>query len=193
MDYATVEDLKERFSAIPDDDDTEDGSFQAAITAASRAVDDYCNRSFGLDDDPSPRRFVPVDGRRVHIDDAAEVVSVSVAGSMLSGDAVNLYPLNGVYRGQSGWPYRRVVSVVGDVFPIGSASVTVTAVWGWPDVPAVVREATLIVAEETWKLRDTPFGIAGSAEFGQMRVPRFHPRVIAMLSQYRRDTVMVNE
>jgi hypothetical protein len=65
-----------------------------------------------------------------------------------------------------------------------------TARWGWTAVPAPVKEATLALAEETFKMKDAPFGVAGMGEFGAIRV-RANPRIVTMLSPYVRIATRV--
>jgi hypothetical protein len=46
-----------------------------------------------------------------------------------------------------------------------------------------VHEACLIVASETVKLRDAPFGVAGYGDYGAIRV-RNNPMAMGMLAPY---------
>jgi hypothetical protein len=56
-------------------------------------------------------------------------------------------------------------------------------------VPTPVSEACRIVAEEMFKLRDTPFGIGGYGDFGVIRV-RDNPFAARMLKDYKRDALL---
>jgi hypothetical protein len=69
------------------------------------------------------------------------------------------------------------------------APLQVTARWGWTAVPAPVADACLILAEEDFKLKDSPFGVGGYGQFGIIRV-RDNPMAARMLAPYRRDAVM---
>jgi hypothetical protein len=59
----------------------------------------------------------------------------------------------------------------------------VTGVFGWPAVPANVKQAALIAAADLFRLKDAPFGIAGFGEFGVVRV-QANPRVMSLLRRY---------
>jgi hypothetical protein len=90
------------------------------------------------------------------------------------------------------WPYWqvRVRPFAAACFPCWEDGVQVTAQWGWAAVPPAVKEACLILAEETFKLKDAPFGIQGYGDYGPVRV-RDNPKVASMLNPYRRKSVLV--
>jgi len=61
-------------------------------------------------------------------------------------------------------PYGRLVSAT-------SGDLTVTALWGWTEVPQAVKAATLLQVARFAARRDSPYGIAGSPdEGGEMRL-----------------------
>jgi hypothetical protein len=62
-----------------------------------------------------------------------------------------------------------------------SGDVTVTDVWGWPEVPDDIIMATQFQAQRYYKRRGSPEGLAGSAEWGTVRIPRLDPDVAAIL------------
>jgi hypothetical protein len=62
--------------------------------------------------------------------------------------------------------------------------IQITGTWGWQQVPFAVRQATLQVAADLYKLKDAPFGVAGTAEFGQMRVAAASSPVLEILRPY---------
>lgn len=57
----------------------------------------------------------------------------------------------------------------------------VTAVWGWPELPDDIVMAAQMQAHRYYKRRGSPEGMAGSAEWGVVRIPRLDPDVIAIL------------
>lgn len=58
----------------------------------------------------------------------------------------------------------------------GRATVRVTAYWGWPSVPDQVRYACILQSGMLLKSKDTPLGISGGADMGQMRLANaMHP------------------
>jgi hypothetical protein len=123
-----------------------------------------------------------------------------------------LRPLNGIVNGVTGWPYTRIDGVGGKYFPVagqgaymGSISreyfnstwpltrkrpaVQVTATFGWPSVPSNIHEACLILAEELYKLKDAPFGVAGWQEYGAVRVKE-NPMLAYLLAGYSKSQVV---
>lgn len=55
-DYATIDELKD-YRRITSGDTLDDVTLQVAVTAASRAIDTYCDRHFGQDDAPVARLY----------------------------------------------------------------------------------------------------------------------------------------
>lgn len=123
-----------------------------------------------------------------------------------------LEPINGIINGVAGFPYSRILAVGAHFFPVAGrrgfgeeygqpwvdsswplvhrrASLRVTATFGWPAVPAAVQQACIVLAEELFKLKDAPFGVAGWGEYGQIRV-RENPKVAELLRRYTRNSVV---
>ena len=73
-------------------------------------------------------------------------------------------------------------------FPTGRNRVQVTGTWGFGnDVPAPIREATLLLASRQPSARDAPFGIAGNAEHGELQtISAQDPDVKQLIQPYRR-------
>lgn len=142
-----------------------DGLIADAITASSRDIDDRCARYFGKDESPSARQFIAKNGV-LFIDDAINDGSLVVEDS--DGNEIDTFtefPLNGLVRNQP-WPTEYVKSCS---FAEG-VIYTVTATWGWPEVPSVVTEACKLLAAETFLSKDTPHGVKGIDEFGVVRI-----------------------
>lgn len=197
--YATLAELKQRLAGVSDT--TDDALFTAALNSASRAVEKYTGRQFNDSETASARVFYPDSSRRCLVDDFHTTTGLTVKTDddddgtyeiTLSSSDYQLEPLNGFVDGESGWPYNTIVAVESQTFPTSThrASVEVTARWGWAEVPAAVKEATLIVAEELAKLKDAPFGVSGWTDFGIMRV-RDNPFAARLLNPYRRHRVLV--
>lgn len=62
-----------------------------------------------------------------------------------------------------------------------TGSLTVTAIWGWPTVPADILWAVQMQSHRYYRRKGSPEGIAGSAEWGLSRVPRLDPDVLGIL------------
>ena len=63
----------------------------------------------------------------------------------------------------------------------------VSARWGWPATPDVIKQATILQASRLFTRLDSPLGIAGFGDMGAMRVSfRGDPDVGMLLNPYRR-------
>ncbi len=70
--------------------------------------------------------------------------------------------------------------------PAGSSygsygTISVTAIWGWPSVPADITMAAQMQAHRYYNRKGSPEGIAGSAEWGITRIPPLDPDVLSIL------------
>lgn len=200
--YATVADLKSRLG-IPQSDNADDDELQSACYAASRSLDQYCERIF-YRTDPEARTFEPENLYRLTLPEYCDLVSVTTFKTDSSGDGVyettwaptdyQLYPIN-PGAGPETKPYTKVRAIA-RIFPlmypalIRTDVVQITGVWGWPSVPWAIRQAALILAAETFKLKDAPFGVAGFGDLGAIRI-RDNPKVAAYAGPYRRNAVLM--
>jgi hypothetical protein len=69
------------------------------------------------------------------------------------------------------WPYTHLDRV------------QVTATWGWNTVPPAVSQASLLLCTDLFKSKDAPWGVAGTAETGLMRV-QSNPWSVELLHDY---------
>lgn len=194
--YASLAELKTRLGIS---DTADDDGLTQAVNTASRWIEGYCRRQFNKTTTASARIYYPEHCGLVLVDDihtTTDLVIKTDAGgdgtyeTTVSSSNYELAPLNGIVDGESGWPYWKV-RAVNTTFPTGTgrASVQVTAQWGWNAVPAGVKEACLIIAQETAKLKDTYGGAAG---FGEMEmVVRRAPQALDYLKKYRLLPVLV--
>jgi len=188
MAYATVAELKERVGIS---DVVDDAVLGAVLEAVSAGIDNYCDRRF--DQVEEARTFSPRRVDRVLIDDCVSVSEVATDDGSRSYARVwaasdyDLTPENAAPRE----PYTVLaISPLGNyTLPILRKGVRVTGVWGWPSVPEPVHEACLIQAARVFKRKDSPFGITGTPEYGQMRLGRFDPDVAWLLEPYRKIAV----
>lgn len=189
--YATLEQLKTAIggntvagiSALAD----RDPALLQALLGASRGIDAYCGRRFYRDVEPvartlNPRRRVvrADDGDLLLLDDIATTDDLVVeTGSATAGWAAlatyETYPDTALY---DGWPVTGLLATRGTWSP----RVRITATWGWPAIPDIVVQATLMQAARLYKRKDSPDGVSGSAEWGVVRVPNMDPDVRALLS-----------
>lgn len=195
--YLNVDELKNRLE-IEDDDDIV--RLDGAVWAASRGIEDFCQRQFNDAETASPRVFRADSGCLAVVDDFhttdGVVVKIDadddgVYETTLDAAAYECQPLNGVVSGVPGWPYWKIRAVGSRAFPrYQRAGLQITARWGWAAVPTPVAEACRVAAEELFKIRDTPFGVGGYGDFGIMRA-RDNPFVARMCKPYQRDTFLM--
>lgn len=196
-DYVTLN-AQKLFERIDLDDNTDDAVISVAITAASRAIDDHCNRQFGQVAAPEHRRYTAYwDPARyvagwcgawvVPIDDLTDATGLAVT---INGSAVTDYtlePVNAVLDGKA-WT-ELVISPASSVQPCGADNeVDGLALWGWDAFPTSVTQATNLQASRLGTRRDSPYGVAGSPDQGnEMRLlARVDADVAVVLRGYRR-------
>lgn len=187
--YVDLALLKAQLGGITSTDANRDALLTDAIEAASRRVDSYCARRFWKDDAASARTYRPgvrIYEERFFVDDCASVSEVAYGNAVdgwtvLDAEDFEVGPENATARGVAiesvealdGWPSfgRR-------------DRVRVTGVWGWPEVPAEVVEATLILAARYYKRQQSPEGVLGNAEWGTVRLSKTDPDVADLLSPF---------
>ena len=194
--------MKSRLGIADTNDDT---PLTNALAAASLAIEGYCGRQFNDAGSASPRVYYPDTLTLIEVDDFSTTAGLIVAQdfsnagtytTILSSANYQLEPLNGVVDGTPGWPYYRIRIIqtwnplwytsIGDP----RTSIQITAQWGWSAVPAPVSEACLMLAEETFKMKDAPYGVAGFSQYGAVRV-RDNPKIEALLMRYVRTPILI--
>lgn len=191
--YVTDAALKARLGITDTQDDTR---ISGAVSTASRSIEKYCRRQFNLAAGATTRKFYTGSKYRCIVDDfstttglAISAVSVTLgteSETALGSTEYRLEPLDGVREGVTGWPWWLVRVLGSTTFPTTSQGyVKVTAQWGWATVPAPIIEATLILAEEYFKLKEAPWGVANWGEFGPIRV-QDNRKLVNLLRDYRR-------
>jgi hypothetical protein len=192
--YCTVEEMKSRL-VIPDTAD--DFELTLAVQAACRSIDQMTGRYFWRGTDT--RTYMP---GAIYGQEFDDIVSVSSFKMDRDGDGVyeetwvqgTDYQLSvspGRYNtGAKGeqWPYTGF-NILGPkwvtvVWPWSHLDrIQITGVFGWPAVPAAVKQASLISAADLFRMKDAPFGVAGFGEFGAVKITA-NPKVMALLQRY---------
>jgi hypothetical protein len=188
--YTTVATLKTRLSIS---DTTDDTTLGLVLDGVCRAIDGHCGQSFYKDSAASIRYYTAVDKRTVFVDPLVSVTTLATDGDVdrtysttWAATDYDLMPANAASRDR---PYTWLeMAPDGDYnFPTRSLGVKLTAVWGWPAVPAAVSEAALLWAERIFKRKDAPFGIASFIEAGEMRlIKEIDPDVATLLKPFVR-------
>lgn len=196
--YASLADLK-LYMGISDT--SRDAMLLDALTTASRGIEHICGRRFYPDQAATARVFAPRNMTLAKVDDfwtsTGLIVKVDTGddgtyATTLAATDYELQPFNGVNDGEAGWPYYRIVYIT-STWPCSNrrdASVQVTAKWGWATVPGPVKQACVYLAEETFAIKGSPFGIANTSEFGPIRM-RTNAKVLDMLKPYQDSVVMM--
>lgn len=204
--YVTTAQLKVYLNLT---DTVDDQAVTDAVNSASSEINTYCCRQFNDAGSASARVYEPLNRLRCEVDDFSTTTGLVIAvdsdgdGAYETTFAISDYqlgPLNGVVDGEPGWPYWQIKAVGNFAFPVAwtaltfstfrTATVQVTANWGWSAVPKPVYQACLIMAAQNFRLKDAPLGVAGFGEFGVVRVQDV-PAAARKLNPYRRDPVKV--
>jgi hypothetical protein len=155
--YATV---AEYSAQIRKTDSAEDAEILRNLGAISDIIDRECGRHFNRDATATTRIYVPSDPYSLPIDDVVSVSEVAVdtdddhdfdeADTLTAATQYELWPLNAATAKADAWPYDEIRRVdqawLGGVWPSGKTRyyrVRVTAIHGWPAVPAAIKEATI--------------------------------------------------
>ncbi|MGW0682870.1 head-tail connector protein [Streptomyces sp. NPDC002754] len=166
LELAEIKDYLHIKSAKLDNDET----LTDAITSASREIERICNRQFNKVDTASPRLYAATTqrGNRLLVDDFYTLDDLVVEHDPTGlGDWVaipdthyEVSPFNGVVDGLPGWPYWVIHIDFWPTFCTGRrARFRVTAKWGWESVPADVRQACMMLAADTFQMKDSPYGV----------------------------------
>jgi hypothetical protein len=188
--YVTLEELKSYVQG-EGTDAVDDDELESSLASVSAEIEDVCERQFNRAEIASARSFEPAAPGLVFIDDfwtLADLV-VTVDGAVWTANRYKLWPSNGLLRGRP-WPYNRLEARDGYSLPTCRESVTITARWGWAEVPAPIREACKIHTADTFGLRSARFGVAGFGQYGDLRV-RDNPMALAKLKRYMRNKIKV--
>ncbi|GIH69444.1 phage head-tail connector protein [Sphaerimonospora thailandensis] len=186
-DYTDLPTLK---SALGITDSGRDELLTRAIAAACRAIDKRTGRTFGLAGTATARVFDPCgrvarerSGDVLLVDDIGSGDGLTVETGGGTWTAVTAYetrPGNALAKGD---PVTGLLRVAGG-WGSGGGRVRVTARWGWPAVPDDIELAARLQASRLYRRKDSPEGVAGSAEWGLMRLPRLDPDVQALVAPY---------
>jgi len=188
---------------------TYDTQLDEAVNAASRSIDNYCQRRFWLDGTTAARTFVPQTLNQIKFDDDIGDSASVIVKTDASGDGTfettwvasdyQLLPVNAAFAFPEAEPWTGMRAVGTKTFPwlvntwlTRLDRVQVTAKWGWPAVPDAVAQACLIKASRLFHRKDSPQGIAGFGDFGPVRLSRSEDAdVVSLLGPYRKMPVLV--
>lgn len=168
-----------------------DADVTLAVSAASRAVDQFCSRTFYVGTPGEVRKYTPQDAGYVVLDDFTAVTAVSDNGNTLAlTQSYNLQPANAAAIGR---PYTGIGSSYSYFFQMGFPdSFVVTGTFGWPAVPDQVKSATSILAARLLRRsREATFGVIGIGFDGAaVRIGSSDPDIAMMLERLVRSNVV---
>ena len=191
--YCTLAELKASLNITDAVDDT---ALEAAVTAASRMIDDYTERFFyanGTSQSPVTRYYTALDAYTINVDDITTVTEIATDdnfdftyGTVFTTSDFMVEPINNPIKG---FPYNRLLAIGSYIFPYQlPQAVRVKGVWGFTAVPPEVNMATLIQSSRLFGRRQSPFGIAGSPEMGTVRLySRLDADVEVLLRPFRKN------
>jgi len=193
--YTTLVNIKD---ALQITDTSENTMLEKSVEAASRQIDRYCSRHFWQEGTAQARVYAANSSGVIITDDISTTTSLVIKTddgadgtfeNTLAATDYQLEPLNNLARTPALPAYR--IRAIGDYsFPVSSeASVQVTAKWGYAAVPMDIETATLIQSIMVFKALDAPFGVAGSADVGELRITStLHPTARALVEPYRKHS-----
>ena len=190
--YCTLEELKE---GLDIEISKQDSILSRAINAASRQIDNYCQRVF-YQTEEQVRYFSTEYYDLLTIDDLTSITELATdVNGLRTYDTIWLptdYELGPRNAGATGFPYTILTRTPLGLqsFPRIADSIRITGTWGWPEVPDDIRQVCLILAYRLYKRKDAPFGVMGSTELGQYQaINKIDPDAVQILDRYRRFAI----
>lgn len=187
--YATLAEVK---ASLRINDNVDDALIELAIEAASREIDQACERIFYQAS--GSRYFVPRDSYVTEIDDLLSLTTLKTSSGAdgvyditWQSDDYQLEPLNGIVGGLVS-PTTQIRAIDDYLFTIdgGEATVEVTGTWGWTAIPTVIRQATVILGSRIFRRNDSPLGVMGFGDMGVVRVSRIDPDIDALIGPFKK-------
>lgn len=193
--YATLEEVKAALRVI---DTIDDALIETAIEAASREIDGHTERFF-YNAGTETKLFIPTDFFLCEVDDLISVTTIKTraqgtAFSVVFGENdFQLEPLNGNVGGID-TPFTRIRAIGDKLFPqfdirdtnAFKATVEVTGVFGFSEVPKAINQATILLGMRQFKRFDAPLGVAGFGDIGAINITRVDPDVMALIAPFRK-------
>jgi hypothetical protein len=165
------------------------------LNSASRSIDNYCGRRFWVDTVAVPRLFTGDGSTILDLPDGIGSITDLVIKTDTGSDGTfattwaagdyQLLPINAAYAFPEATPWTSIQATGSYTFLAATsarpARVQITALWGWPAIPAPVIQACLIKASRLFHRKDSPQGIAGFGDFGPVRLSRTEDADVEML------------
>ncbi|HVX91178.1 MAG TPA: head-tail connector protein [Candidatus Paceibacterota bacterium] len=196
-DYLTREELKAYMSLEGDD---QDDNVDEAISSASREIERHCHRQFNDSEAVTTRVYKAKRCDEIAVDDfwttdgfklEVDTMGDGTGWTEVPASDYQLSPLNRMRDGVD-WVYWKIEMVGNTSLPVSRrACVRVTAQWGWETLPKDVKQAVKMLASDTFQVKDSRMGVAGSDQFGTIVRVRSNSLVEAKLKHFVREKVLV--
>lgn len=198
--YASLLQFKSVLDKVSESDDA---VLDLALTGATRLINEQTGRRF--DQQMFTRTFDSNGGRRLLVRDLVSVSSL--AFRWFVNDTPRVVAVTDYFLGppntDDGWPYQwidlaRTWASEYDIagggtqwFPIGTQTVIVTGVWGWPAVPDDIVQVCLSIAARYWKAAKAGFNdVIGVDATGTVQFSKALSTLDrAVLARYRRNFI----
>lgn len=172
---------------------------EEAIESASDWIREHCGRRFFQEAATSTRTYKCDDAEVMTVADISTTTGL-VIKTDTSGDYswsttwdstdYDLEPANAevVGSGSTAPPHAwwRIVAIDDKAFPVSTRRRTlqVTARFGWSGIPDNVKQACKLLSSRIMHRAGSPHGIAGTSEFGAVRITRNDADVLNLLAPY---------
>ena len=193
MSYATLAEAK---ASLGITDSTDDAAIQSCLDAADQLINNYVDTKVGFGVTSSQTRYYTAQRFDFVLTDP--IVTVTALATDIDGTgnytqtwSANDYVLAPRNAALDSRPYTEIdtspFSSAVLNFPTGYLEVKVTGTFGWPSVPAAVKQAALIQTGAIFASRTAPFGAVGGESLGGVlrMSAALHPEARALLDAYR--------
>ena len=195
MSYMTLAEFKSSIG-IASGDTADDAPLQSCLDAADQLINNYVDTKVGFGITSSQTRYYTATRWDYVLTDPIVTVSslatdVNGTGTYSQAWSATDYVLAPRNAALDSRPYTEidVSPFSGGLlnFPTGYLEVKVVGTFGWPSVPAAIKQAAGIQAGAIWSSRTAPFGIVGSADLGGVLTMRaaLHPEARILIEPYR--------
>lgn len=185
--YSTLAEVKRSLGIT---DSVDDLLLELVIEAASRQIDQHCERIFYQSS--GTRVYAPRDNFTVEIDDLLTLTTLKTSTNLDSvydqtwqATDIQLEPLNGIAGGIV-QPFTHIRAIGDYWFPTGmdEATVQIVGVFGWATIPSAIRQACILQSARYFKRSDSPMGVAGFDALGVIRLARIDPDIATLLDPF---------
>jgi hypothetical protein len=193
MSYATLAEAKASLGVT---DSTDDSAIQSCLDAADQLINNYVDTKVGFGVTSSQTRYYTATRWDFVLTDP--IVTVTALATDINGTgnytqtwSTNDYVLAPRNASLDSRPYTEIdvtpFSTGTLNFPTSYLGVKVTGTFGWPSVPAAVKQAALIQTGAIFASRTAPFGAVGGESLGGVlrMSAALHPEARALLDAYR--------